>query len=188
MEFHLSRAVKAADSAGIIELALLLRWISMAARVLIRSTIWHQLAAYNSKMTDFKRALTDELQTRPLFELLPPQRDAIQEVMHTGNRAVVVEMPTSSGKTLLAEFRIIQTKVNVANAWIAYLVPTRALVQPSYGSPSTRPRAFRIQDRTGDPRLRIGCLGRGIIGCTWQFRCTGNHPGEARFVDPQRSR
>lgn len=128
VDFHLSRAVKAADSAGIIELALLLRWMSMASRVLIRSTIWHQLAAYNSKMTDFKRALTDELQTRPLFELLPPQRDAIQEVMHTGNRAVVVEMPTSSGKTLLAEFRIIQTKVNVANSWIAYLVPTRALV------------------------------------------------------------
>ena len=128
VDFHLSRAIKAADSAGIIELALLLRWTSMAARVLIRSTIWHQLAAYNSKMTDFKQSLTDELQTRPLFELLPPQRDAIQEVMHTGNRAVVVEMPTSSGKTLLAEFRIIQTKVNVANAWIAYLVPTRALV------------------------------------------------------------
>lgn len=128
VDFHLSRAVKAADSAGIIELALLLRWISMAARVLIRSTVWHQLAAYNSKMTDFKRSLTDELQTRPLFELLPPQRDAIQEVMHTGNRAIVVEMPTSSGKTLLAEFRIIQTKVNVAEAWIAYLVPTRALV------------------------------------------------------------
>lgn len=128
VDFHLSRAIKAADSAGIIELALLLRWMSMAARVLIRSTIWHQLSAYNSKMTDFKQALTNELQTRPLFELLPPQRDAIQEVMHTGNRALVVEMPTSSGKTLLAEFRIIQTKVNVANAWIAYLVPTRALV------------------------------------------------------------
>ncbi|MBS3986289.1 MAG: DEAD/DEAH box helicase [Selenomonadales bacterium] len=128
VDFHFSRAIKAADSAGIIELALLLRWMSMAARVLIRSTIWHQLAAYNSKMTDFKRVLTDELQTRPLFELLPPQRDAIQEVMHVGNRAVVVEMPTSSGKTLLAEFRIIQTKVNVADAWIAYIVPTRALV------------------------------------------------------------
>lgn len=128
VDFHLSRAIKAADSAGIIELSLLLRWMSMASRMIIRSTIWHQLSAYNSKMTDFKRALTDELQTQPLFELLPPQRDAIQEVMHTGNRAIVVEMPTSSGKTLLAEFRMIQTKVNVANSWIAYLVPTRALV------------------------------------------------------------
>ena len=128
VDFHISRAIKAADSAGIIELALLLRWMSMASRELIRSSIWHQLAAYNSKMTDFKHALTNEFQTRPLFELLPPQRDAIQDVMHIGNRAVVVEMPTSSGKTLLAEFRIIQTKVNIANAWIAYLVPTRALV------------------------------------------------------------
>jgi replicative superfamily II helicase len=128
IDFHISRAIKAADSAGIIELALILRWIGMSTRSLIRSTIWHQLAAYNSKITDFKKILTSEVQTKPLFELLPPQRDAIQDVMHIGNRAVVVEMPTSSGKTLLAEFRIIQTKVNVANSWIAYLVPTRALV------------------------------------------------------------
>lgn len=128
VDFHLSKAVDAADSAGIIELAMLLRWIRMASRASIRATIWHTMAAYNSQMTDFKKALTDELQTRPLFELLPPQRDAIQEVMNTGNRAVVVEMPTSSGKTLLAEFRIIQTKVNLAKSWIAYLVPTRALV------------------------------------------------------------
>ncbi|MDR1870951.1 MAG: DEAD/DEAH box helicase [Deltaproteobacteria bacterium] len=128
VDFHLANSIKAADSAGIIELGSLLRWISMAARALIRSTIWRQLSAYNSKLTDFKRALTDEPRLRPLFELSPPQRDTIQEVMRTGNRAVVVEMPTSSGKTLLAEIRIIQTKVNVANAWIAYLAPTRALV------------------------------------------------------------
>ncbi len=128
VDFHLSRAVDAADSAGIIELAMLLRWISMAARVQIRSTIWHQLLAYNSKLSKFKEWLASEEQAQPLFELLPPQRDAMREVMNVGNRAVVVEMPTSSGKTMLAEFRIIQTKVNVNKAWIAYLVPTRALV------------------------------------------------------------
>lgn len=128
VDYHFSRAIRAADSAGIIELALLLRWLSMASRSLIRATIWHQLAAYNSRITDFKKALTDESRARPLFELLPPQRDVIQDVMHTGSRAVVVQMPTSSGKTLLAEFRIIQTKVNVPDAWVAYLVPTRALV------------------------------------------------------------
>ncbi|MDR1915849.1 MAG: DEAD/DEAH box helicase [Synergistaceae bacterium] len=128
VDFHFSRAIKAADSAGIVELSLLLHWMNMASVSMIRATVWYQLAAYNSKMTDFKKALTDEKQTHPMFELLPPQREAIQEVMHTGNRAVVVEMPTSSGKTLLAEFRIIQTKVNVVNAWVVYLVPTRALV------------------------------------------------------------
>jgi superfamily II DNA/RNA helicase len=127
-DFHFSRAAKAADTAGIVEIAILSRWLGMTSVSLIRSTIWHQLAAYNSKMTTFKKALTGKEQNRPLFELLPPQREAIQEVMNTGNRAVVVEMPTSSGKTLLAEFRIIQTKVNIENAWIAYLVPTRALV------------------------------------------------------------
>jgi len=128
VEFHFSRAVKAADAAGIIELALLLRWLGMAARTLIRATIWHLLGAYNHQMTAFKKALTDERNLRPMFELLPPQREAIQEVMNIGNRALVVEMPTSSGKTLLAEFRMIQTKVNYTDAWIAYLAPTRALV------------------------------------------------------------
>jgi hypothetical protein len=127
-DFHFSRAIKAADAAGIIELAILSRWLGMASVSLIRSSIWHQLAAYNSKMTDFKKVLTGKEQNRPLFELLPPQREAIQEVLNIGNRAIVVEMPTSSGKTLLAEFRIIQTKVNIQNAWIAYIVPTRALV------------------------------------------------------------
>jgi hypothetical protein len=128
VDFHFSRAVKAADAAGITELAILSRWLGMAAISLVRATIWHQLAAYNSKMTAFKKVLTSKEQNHPLFELLPPQREAVQDVMNAGNRAIVVEMPTSSGKTLLAEFRIIQTKVNVANAWIAYLVPTRALV------------------------------------------------------------
>ena len=128
VEFHFSRAVKAADSAGIVELAIMSRWLGMAAISIIRSTIWHQLSAYNSKISQFKKVLTDKTHNRPLFELLPPQREAIQDVMNIGNRAVVVEMPTSSGKTLLAEFRIIQTKVNLADAWIAYIVPTRALV------------------------------------------------------------
>jgi len=36
--FHFSRAVKAADSAGIIELAILSRWLGMASILLVRST------------------------------------------------------------------------------------------------------------------------------------------------------
>lgn len=128
VEFHVTRAVRAADTAGIVELALLLRWMGAAARALTRTTIWHQLAAYNDKMSLFKKALASRDKTQPMFDLLPTQRDAIQDLMSIGNRALVVEMPTSGGKTLLAEFRIIQTKVNVADSWIAYLVPTRALV------------------------------------------------------------
>lgn len=126
---HMRHAIEAADVGGIIEWAVLLRWLRAALRRLIESTLWHQLAAYNHRITEFKLALTrDEADWRPLFELLPPQQDTVHSVMSLAFRAVVVQMPTSSGKTLLAQFRIIQAKTNYPDGWIAYLVPTRALV------------------------------------------------------------
>jgi len=126
---HMRHAIEAADVGGIIEWAVLLRWLRAALRRLIETTLWHQLAAYNHRITEFKHALTrDEADWRPLFELLPPQQDTVHSVMSLALRAVVVQMPTSSGKTLLAQFRIIQAKTNYPDGWIAYLVPTRALV------------------------------------------------------------
>ena len=126
---HMRHAIEAADVGGIVEWAILLRWLRAALRRLIETTLWHQLVAYNHRVTEFKRALTrDEADWRPLFELLPPQQDTVHSVMSLALRAVVVQMPTSSGKTLLAQFRIIQAKTNYPDGWIAYLVPTRALV------------------------------------------------------------
>jgi superfamily II DNA/RNA helicase len=126
---HMRHAIEAADVGGIVEWAILLRWLRAALRRLIETTLWHQLTAYNHRVTEFKHALTrDEAGWRPLFELLPPQQDAVHSVMSLALRAVVVQMPTSSGKTLLAQFRIIQAKTNYPDGWIAYLVPTRALV------------------------------------------------------------
>jgi replicative superfamily II helicase len=42
----------------------------------------------------------------------------------------MVNLPTSSGKTFIAEFRILQALNQFADedGWIAYIVPTRALV------------------------------------------------------------
>lgn len=129
VELHMRHAIEAADVGGIIEWAVLLRWLRAALRRQIETTLWHQLAAYNHRVTEFKRALTrDEADWRPLFELLPPQQDAVHSVMSLSLRAVVVQMPTSSGKTLLAQFRIIQAKISYPNGWIAYIVPTKALV------------------------------------------------------------
>ena len=126
---HMRHAIEAADVGGIVEWAVLLRWLRAALRRLIETTLWHQLVAYNHRITEFKHALTrDEADWRPLFELLPPQQDTVHSVMSLALRAVVVQMPTSSGKTLLAQFRIIQAKTNYPDGWIAYLVPTRALV------------------------------------------------------------
>ncbi|WP_419638261.1 DEAD/DEAH box helicase, partial [Thiolapillus sp.] len=45
--------------------------------------------------------------------------------------AIVIDMPTSGGKTLLAQFRILQAlnqfDVPDAPGWVAYVAPTRAL-------------------------------------------------------------
>jgi replicative superfamily II helicase len=80
---------------------------------------------------DLTRKFTDSLLNgpKPFFQLLPPQRVAIEQgLIGAGQRAVVVNFPTSSGKTLLAEFRILQALSDVQNSWVAYVAPTRALV------------------------------------------------------------
>ncbi len=66
-----------------------------------------------------------------MFELLPPQRAALLEqgLLDQAKTAIVVDMPTSGGKTLLAQFRILQAlnQFNADNGWVAYIAPTRAL-------------------------------------------------------------
>jgi replicative superfamily II helicase len=69
---------------------------------------------------------------RPLFQLLPPQREALrgQGLASNAHRSVVVNFPTSSGKTLLAQFGILQSlnDLGAERGWVAYVAPTRALV------------------------------------------------------------
>jgi superfamily II DNA/RNA helicase len=124
LEFHFSRSLKAAVGARIPEWEVLLHWMHAAFEKLAKDAIWWQLRAYNHRLTQYKKILCE----RKIFDLLPPQQEAIQEVMNMANRSVVIELPTSGGKTLLAEFRILQAKNNFPDGWVAYLVPTRALV------------------------------------------------------------
>lgn len=66
-----------------------------------------------------------------MFELLPPQRAALVEqgLLDQAKTAIVVDLPTSSGRTLLAQFRILQTLNHFRSdgSWVAYVAPTRAL-------------------------------------------------------------
>lgn len=65
-----------------------------------------------------------------MLELLYPQKDAIlnQGLLDPAHSAIVVNLPTSSGKTLVAEFKILQSLNQFENAWVAYVAPTKALV------------------------------------------------------------
>ena len=64
--------------------------------------------------------------------MLPPQRRTLREegLLGSSHRSVVVSLPTSSGKTLIAQFRILQAlnQFDHEAGWVAYLAPTRALV------------------------------------------------------------
>src|SRR5690606_1184391 len=73
--------------------------------------------------------LVDAARSRPIFSLLPSQQEALRKSLLDPMRvAVVLQMPTSSGKTLLAEFSIVQAfEAYRGQARVAYVVPTRAL-------------------------------------------------------------
>ena len=66
---------------------------------------------------------------RPVLELWHAQREAINNRLLDPTRtAVVISLPTSTGKTLLAEMAIVQAHHEAPTHRIVYLAPTRALV------------------------------------------------------------
>lgn len=127
LEKHFEQGIEAASVAYDSELEVLLRWLFAASRQMVSGSLWWATRTVNSRVTKFVSSSTK----RGLFELLPPQRAALLEegLLDTSKTAVVIEMPTSGGKTLLAQFRMLQAlnQFNADNGWVAYVAPTRAL-------------------------------------------------------------
>jgi len=73
--------------------------------------------------------LSNPQNSEPVTELWYAQREAIQSsLLDLTKTAIVLSLPTSSGKTLLAELAIIQAYADNPDSRIVYLAPTRALV------------------------------------------------------------
>jgi len=129
LDKHFEAARAAAPSSEDAALELLLGWLHVAARQMVTGSIWWVAGAVNSRVTRFVKSVT---RSQSMFELLPPQRAALQEqgLLDQAHRAIVVDMPTSGGKTLLAEFRMLQAlnQFDQDKGWVAYVAPTRALV------------------------------------------------------------
>lgn len=132
LEAQFDRAIGASARGRLIELETMSRLLARTSRTLIDNSIWTVTRAVNSRVTRFVESLTARDRARPIFEMLPPQRRTLREegLLGSGHRAVVVSLPTSSGKTFIAEFRILQAlnQFDQENGWVAYLAPTRALV------------------------------------------------------------
>jgi superfamily II DNA/RNA helicase len=133
LDSHFDRAIAACEVARLVDLEPMTRLLARAAAQMVDNSIWTVTRAVNSRVTDF----VDELVRRgrgdkALFDVLPPQRRTLAEqgLLGSSRRAVVVSLPTSSGKTLIAQFRILQAlnQYEDRKGWVAYLAPSRALV------------------------------------------------------------
>ncbi|MHC6050348.1 DEAD/DEAH box helicase [Ralstonia solanacearum] len=131
LAMHFDRSAEAFEGAGDLEAHMLARVLSRCAYQTYENSLW--TAARSG--SELARRFVEQLVTRPIrpiFELLPPQRKALRDhgLLSGGHRAVIVNLPTSSGKTLIAQFRILQAlnDYQEAQGWVAYVAPTRALV------------------------------------------------------------
>ena len=97
-------------------------------KTMYNNSIW-QHTDFNDKI----KQLCKKKAELGILELLPSQRKALsQNVLSVTSNVTVLQLPTSAGKTLMAEFNIIVTKALKPDAKIIYIVPSRALVNQVY--------------------------------------------------------
>jgi len=132
LQGQFDRSITACERAELLELHATIRLLRATADRMVANSIWTVTRAVNSRVTRFVSQLVDRSREKPIFEMLPPQRITLREngLLGSGHRAVVVSLPTSSGKTFIAQFRILQAlnQFDADRGWVVYIAPTRALV------------------------------------------------------------
>ncbi len=130
LDKHFEAGIGAAGASGDAQHEVMLRWLHATSRIMVTNSLWWATRRVNSRTSEFVRSLTHR-EHQAMFELLPPQRAALLEqgLLDQAKTAIVVDMPTSGGKTLLAQFRILQAlnQLQADKGWVVYVAPTRAL-------------------------------------------------------------
>ena len=131
LQYHLNISGEYAQKSGNVSLVLLYQFFEAFAVKMVRNTIWYNTRGVNNWISKFNRYISKS-ENSGIFELLYPQKHAIigGQLLNPANRAIVINLPTSSGKTMIAEYRILQAlnQFRELGGWVAYLVPTKALV------------------------------------------------------------
>ena len=106
-------------------------WIARLLKILSstieENSLWTCLADLdtNNRLTSkYIRSLVYKA-SHPIIELFPSQKAALEKVFNS--TGAVVCLPTSSGKTRIAELSILQTLINDSGAKILYIAPFRSL-------------------------------------------------------------
>ena len=112
-----------------IDLRLIGHLLKYAYERVAENSIWN----IAEKSPLIRKFIEDNLSTgdRYIYSLLPSQREVISDVL-TPKKSIVVGMPTSAGKSFLAEMQILFSihnyKTKEFNPTVCYIVPTNALI------------------------------------------------------------
>ncbi|EKF9565506.1 DEAD/DEAH box helicase [Vibrio cholerae] len=183
LDQHFEAAQKAAQASKDPQLEMILRWLHVASRKMVAGSLWWVAHTVNSRVTRFVSHVTKH---KSLFELLPPQRAALQEqgLLDQASRAVIVDLPTSGGKTALAQFRMLQAlnQFDQDDGWVAYVAPTRALV-----SQITRrlredfgPLGIQVEPLTG--AIEVDAFEEALLGEARAFQVLVATPEKLQLV------
>ena len=123
---HTDIALKLIDSTSRLHDFFTIIWNDL--QFLVKNSIWSHSGFHNEI-----RELCRKKAENGLLELLPSQQDALEgNMLNVAANAIVLQMPTSAGKTLMAEFNILVTRSLRPDAKIVYVVPSRALMNQVY--------------------------------------------------------
>lgn len=129
LDRHHEQATEAFEESRQPFLAHLADLLWAGCRELVQNAIWTHVSRLGENVQKYVQSLTAAAREQPVLELWPSQQEAFRRhLLDSYQRAILVEMPTSAGKTLLAKFAVVQTKALNPNGVIVYVVPTRALV------------------------------------------------------------
>lgn len=100
--------------------------VMLTAGKLRSDSIWATGANINQKTDELVRVVSNR--DGAILSMLPSQQDALaRNLLDAQREAIVLQMPTSSGKTLMAELAILQTLSGYTDSKVVYVTPTRAL-------------------------------------------------------------
>jgi len=168
LETHFDRVLAVCKTTQMLELEPLTRLLSVSASQMVENSIWTVTRSVNSRVTQFVKSLVDRGRgNRAIFDVLPPQRRTLAEkgLLGSSRRAVVVSLPTSSGKTLIAQFRILQAlnQFEHEQGWVAYLAPTRTLVNQVARQLRRDFAPLNIQVEQVSPALEVDSVEMGLL-------------------------
>lgn len=167
VEAHFDRSQTAIAHTNSIELPNLIDILAPVAQQLLDNSLWTVARAAGPAAAEFVQEIVSRGRSKPFFEVLPPQRKALAEdgLARAAQRSVVVSLPTSAGKTLIAQFRILQalSLFESVGGWVAYVAPTRALVNQVTARLRRDFGPLGIQVERVGPALEIDSLEAGVL-------------------------